>query len=41
MTLTCNQVKEAPHGIVAILVDDTLMTGNEQLAKAKERIHSN
>jgi hypothetical protein len=41
MTKTCNQAKGAPHGIAAILVDDTLMTRNKQLAKAEERIHSN
>jgi hypothetical protein len=41
MTATCNQAKDAPHGIAAILVDDTLMTGNMQFAKAEERLHSN
>jgi Reverse transcriptase (RNA-dependent DNA polymerase) len=41
MTKTCNQAKEAPHGIAAILVDDTLITRNKQFAKAEEHIHSN
>jgi hypothetical protein len=41
MTATCNQAKEPPCGIAAILVDDSLMTGNKQFAKAEERIHSN
>jgi hypothetical protein len=41
MTKTCNQAKEAPHGIAAILDDGTLMTRNRQSAKAEERIHSN
>jgi hypothetical protein len=41
MTVTCNQAKDAPQGIVAILVDDTLMTGNKQFAKAEELMHSN
>jgi hypothetical protein len=41
MTATCYQAKDAPRGIVAILVDDTLMTGNMQFAKAEERMHSN
>jgi hypothetical protein len=41
MTATCNQAKDFPHGIAAILVDDTLMTGNKQFAKAKELMHSN
>jgi hypothetical protein len=41
MTATCNQAKAAPHGIVAILVDDTLRTGKQQFAKATERMHSN
>jgi hypothetical protein len=35
MTATCNQAKDAPHGIAAILVDDTLMTGNKHLQKLK------
>jgi hypothetical protein len=34
MTATCNQAKDAPHGIGAILVDGTLMTGNKHFAKA-------
>jgi hypothetical protein len=33
--------KDAPHGIAAILVDDTLMTGNKHFAKAEELMHSN
>jgi hypothetical protein len=41
MTKTCNQAKGAPHGIAAILVDDTLMTRIMQFAKAEERSHSN
>jgi hypothetical protein len=41
MTATCNQAKYFPHGIAAILVDDTLMTGNMQFAKAEEHMHSN
>jgi hypothetical protein len=41
MTATCNQAKYAPHGIAAILVDETLMTGNMQFAKAEGLIHSN
>jgi hypothetical protein len=41
MTATCNQAKDAPHGIAAILVDDTLMTGNKHFAKAEELKHSN
>jgi hypothetical protein len=41
MTATCNQAKYAPHGITAILVDDTLMTGNKHFAKAEEIMHSN
>jgi hypothetical protein len=41
MTKACNQAKDAPHGIAAILVDDTLMTRNKQFAKAEERIHRN
>jgi hypothetical protein len=41
MTATCNQAKDAPHGIAAILVDDTLMTGNKHFAKAEELMHSN
>jgi hypothetical protein len=39
MTTTCNQAKDAPHGIAATLVDDTLMTGNRQFAKAEELMH--
>jgi hypothetical protein len=39
MTATCNQAKDAPHGIAAILVDDTLMTGNKQFSKAEELKH--
>jgi hypothetical protein len=41
MTATCNQAKDAPHGIAAILVDDTLMTGNKHFAKDEELMHSN
>jgi hypothetical protein len=41
MTATSNQAKDARHGIAAILVDDTLMTGNKQFAKAEELMHSN
>jgi hypothetical protein len=41
MTATCNQAKDFRHGIADILVDDTLMTGNMQFAKAEERMHSN
>jgi hypothetical protein len=41
MTATCNQAKDAPHGIAAILVDDTFMTGNKHFTKAEERMHSN
>jgi hypothetical protein len=41
MTATCNQAKNDPHGIAAILVDDTLMTGNKHFAKAEELMHSN
>jgi hypothetical protein len=41
MTVTCNQAKDAPHGIAAILMDDTLMTGNKHFAKAEELMHSN
>jgi hypothetical protein len=41
MTKKCNQAKVDLHGIVATLVDDTLMTHNKQFAKAEERIHSN
>jgi hypothetical protein len=41
MTATCNQAKDAPHRIAAILVDDTLMTGNKHFAKAEEHMHSN
>jgi hypothetical protein len=40
MTATCNQAKDAPHGIAAILVDDTLMTGKMHFAKAEELMHS-
>jgi hypothetical protein len=40
MTATCNQAKDAPHGIAAILVDDTLMTGNKHFAKTEELMHS-
>jgi hypothetical protein len=41
MTKTCNQEKGTPHGIAAILVDDTLMARDNHFAKAEERIHSN
>jgi hypothetical protein len=41
MTSTCNQAKNAPHGIAAILVYYTLMTGNKQFAKAEELMYSN
>jgi hypothetical protein len=41
MTTTCNQSKDAPHGIAAILVNENLMTGNEHFAKAEELMHSN
>jgi hypothetical protein len=41
MTATCNQATDAPHGIAAILVDDTLMTGNKHFEKAEELMHSN
>jgi hypothetical protein len=41
MTTTCNQVKDAPYEIAAILVDDTLMTGNKNFAKAEELMHVN
>jgi tellurite resistance-related uncharacterized protein len=41
MTATCNQAKNAPHGIAAILVDATLMTGKKYFAKAEELMHSN
>jgi hypothetical protein len=41
MTATCNQAKNSPHGIAAILVDDTLMTGNKHFARAEELMHSN
>jgi hypothetical protein len=41
MTATCNQAKDAPHEISAILVDDTLMNGNKHFAKAEELMHSN
>jgi Reverse transcriptase (RNA-dependent DNA polymerase) len=41
MTATWNQAKDAPHGIAAILVDDTLMTGNKHFEKAEELMHSN
>jgi hypothetical protein len=40
MTATCNQAKDAPHGISAILVDDTLMSGNTHFAKTEELMHS-
>jgi hypothetical protein len=40
MTTTCNQAKDAPHGIIAIFVNDTLMTGNKRLANAEGRMHS-
>jgi hypothetical protein len=36
MSATCNQAKDAPHGIAAITVDATLMTGNKLSAKAAE-----
>jgi hypothetical protein len=39
MTATCDQAKDAPHGIAVIRVDDTFMTGNEQFANAEERMH--
>jgi Reverse transcriptase (RNA-dependent DNA polymerase) len=35
MTATCNQGKDAPHQIAAILMDDTLKTGNKHFAKLK------
>jgi Reverse transcriptase (RNA-dependent DNA polymerase) len=41
MKATSNQAKDAPHGIAAILVDDTLMTGNKHFAKSEELMHSN
>jgi hypothetical protein len=41
MTATYNQAKVAPHRIAAILVDDTVMTGNKHFAKAEELMHSN
>jgi tellurite resistance-related uncharacterized protein len=41
MTKTCNQAKNARHGIAAILVDGSLMNRNKQFEKAEERIHSN
>jgi hypothetical protein len=41
MTATYNQAKDAPHGIADILVDDTLMAGNMQFAKAEELMHRN
>jgi Reverse transcriptase (RNA-dependent DNA polymerase) len=41
MTATCNQAKDAPHGIVAILVDDTLMTSNKHFAKSEELMLNN
>jgi hypothetical protein len=41
MTATYNQAKNAPNGIAAILVNDTLMTGNKHFAKAEELMHSN
>jgi hypothetical protein len=40
MTAACNQTKDGPHGIAAVLVDDTLITDTEQFAKAEERVHS-
>jgi hypothetical protein len=40
MTATYNQAKDAPHGIAAILEDNTLMTDDEQFAKAKKRMRS-
>jgi hypothetical protein len=40
MTATCNQAKDAPHGIDAILVDDTLITGKKHFPKAEELVHS-
>jgi hypothetical protein len=41
MTATCNQANDAPHGIAAILEDDTLMTGDRPFSKAEELMHSN
>jgi hypothetical protein len=41
MTATSNQAKDAPHGIAAILVNDTLMTDNKHFAKAEELMHRN
>jgi hypothetical protein len=41
MTATCNQAKNAPHRIAAILLDDTFMTGNKRFAKAEKLMHSN
>jgi hypothetical protein len=41
ITKTCNQAKDAPHGIAAVLVNNTLLTDNKQFSKAEERIHSN
>jgi hypothetical protein len=41
MTATCNQAKDAPHEIAAILVDSTLVTGNKQIATTEECMHSN
>jgi Reverse transcriptase (RNA-dependent DNA polymerase) len=41
MTATCNQAKDASHGITAILVDDSLKTGNKHFEKAEELMHSN
>jgi hypothetical protein len=41
MSKTCNQAKGTPHGIAAILVGDTLMTGNKHFARAEELMHSN
>jgi hypothetical protein len=41
ITAAFNQAKDAPHGFAAILVHDTLMTGNKHFAKAEELLHSN
>jgi hypothetical protein len=41
MTATCNAAKDATHGIAAILVDDTLMTGNRQFVKSEEPMQTN
>jgi hypothetical protein len=35
MTATCNQAKDAPHGIAAILVDDTLMHSNYDMGQTQ------